>query len=57
MLACFLTGNTDAHFKNFAMMHTARGLRLTPACDLVASALYPGYQLLALAAGGAANLK
>lgn len=56
VLACFLTGNTDAHFKNFAMMHTAQGLRLTPAYDLVASALYPEYQQLALAAGGAANL-
>ncbi len=55
-LACFLTGNTDAHLKNFAMMHTAQGLRLAPAYDLVASALYPEYQQLALAAGGAANL-
>ena len=56
VLACFLTGNTDAHLKNFAMMHTAQGLRLAPAYDLVASALYPEYQQLALAAGGAANL-
>lgn len=56
VLACILTGNTDAHFKNFAMMHTAQGLRLAPAYDLVASALYPEYQQLALAAGGARNL-
>lgn len=57
VLACFLTGNTDAHLKNFAMMHTAQGLRLAPAYDLVASAIYPEYQQLALAAGGAANLE
>ncbi len=55
VLACFLTGNTDAHFKNFSMMHTEQGLRLAPAYDLVASALCREYQQLALAAGGAAN--
>lgn len=56
ILVCFLTGNTDAHLKNFAMFHTADGLRLTPAYDLVAAALYPEYQTLALAVGNAANL-
>jgi serine/threonine-protein kinase HipA len=56
VLVCFLTGNTDAHLKNFAMFHTADGLRLTPAYDLVAAALYPEYRQLALAIGNAANL-
>ena len=55
-LVCILTGNTDAHLKNFAMFHTAEGLRLTPAYDLVAAALYPEYRELALAIGNAANL-
>ncbi|MSP20119.1 MAG: HipA domain-containing protein [Alphaproteobacteria bacterium] len=55
ILVCFLTGNTDAHLKNFAMFHTADGLRLTPAYDLVAAALYPEHQTLALAVGNAAN--
>jgi serine/threonine-protein kinase HipA len=56
ILVCFMTGNTDAHLKNFAMFHTPNGLRLTPAYDLVAAALYPEYQQLALAVGNAANL-
>jgi serine/threonine-protein kinase HipA len=57
VLACFLTGNTDAHLKNFAMFHTGDGLRLTPAYDLVAAALYPEYRSIALAVGSAANLE
>jgi serine/threonine-protein kinase HipA len=56
ILACILTGNTDAHLKNFAMFHTPDGLRLTPAYDLVAAGLYPEYRQLALAIGNAANL-
>ena len=56
ILVCFLTGNTDAHLKNFAMFHTPDGLRLTPAYDLVAAALYPDFRTLALAIGGASNL-
>jgi serine/threonine-protein kinase HipA len=56
ILTCFLTGNTDAHLKNFAMLHTADGLRLTPAYDLVAAALYPEYHALALSITGAVNL-
>jgi serine/threonine-protein kinase HipA len=48
ILACVLTGNTDAHLKNFAMFHTREGLRLTPAYDLVGAALYPEYQSFAL---------
>ena len=57
VLVCFLTGNTDAHLKNFAMFHTRDGLRLTPAYDLVAAALYPDYRQIALAVGDAANLE
>ena len=56
VLTCILTGNTDAHLKNFAMLHTPDGLRLTPAYDLVAAALYPEYRTFALGIGGAANL-
>jgi serine/threonine-protein kinase HipA len=56
VLACFLTGNTDAHLKNFAMFHTRDGLRLTPAYDLVAAALYPDFKSLALAIGNAVNV-
>jgi len=56
ILACLLTGNTDAHLKNFAMFHTRDGLRLTPAYDLVASSYYPEFQSIALSIGGAANL-
>ncbi len=29
ILAGLLLGNTDMHFKNFAMFHTPEGLRLT----------------------------
>lgn len=57
ILACLLIGNTDAHFKNFAMFHTRDGLRLTPAYDLVASALYPEFQSIALRVGGTRDLK
>lgn len=57
ILVCFLTSNTDAHLKNFAMFHTNDGLRLTPAYDLVAAALYPEYRQIALAIGDAANLE
>ena len=57
VMACILTGNTDAHLKNFAMEHTESGLRLTPCYDLVAAACYPQYQTLALGIGGAENMR
>ena len=57
VMACILTGNTDAHLKNFAMEHTESGLRLAPCYDLVASACYPQYQTLALGLGGAKNMR
>lgn len=56
VIVCLLTGNTDAHLKNFAMLHRGDGLRLAPAYDLIAAALYPEYRTFALAIGGAANL-
>ena len=57
VMACILTGNTDAHLKNFAMEHTESGLRLTPSYDLVATACYPQYQTLALGIEGAENMR
>ena len=57
VMACILTGNTDAHLKNFAMEHTESGLRLTPCYDLVAAACYPEYQTLALGIERAENMK
>lgn len=56
VLVCFLTGNTDAHLKNFAMFHRQGGLQLTPSYDLVAAALYPEYQTLALSIAKARDL-
>lgn len=56
ILACFLVGNTDAHFKNFAMFHTRDGLRLTPLYDLVASSIYDEFQQIALHINGIPNL-
>jgi len=56
ILACLLVGNTDAHFKNFAMFHARDGLRLTPAYDLVAASFYPEYQSIALSVAGVGNM-
>lgn len=56
IIACLIVGNTDAHLKNFAMFHTRDGLRLTPCYDLVAAALYPEYQSIALRVSGIENL-
>lgn len=55
ILAGLLLGNTDMHFKNFAMFHTPTGLRLTPSYDQVAAALY-SYKTIALTLGGARDL-
>lgn len=56
ILVCLLVGNTDAHFKNFAMFHTRDGLRLTPLYDLVASSIYREYQSIALNVCGIRNM-
>lgn len=50
-------GNTDMHFKNFALIYTNQGMRLSPNYDLVsAAAYYPSYQAMALRIGGAQDL-
>lgn len=54
ILAGVLLGNTDMHLKNFAMMHTVEGLRLSPSYDQVAAILY-GYKHLALGLAGATD--
>ena len=56
VMACILTGNTDAHLKNFAMEHAESGLRLAPCYDLVAAACHPQYRTLALGIAGAQNM-
>lgn len=56
VLVCLLTGNTDAHFKNFAMFHRRDGLRLAPAYDLVAASVYPEFQTIALELAGVKDL-
>ena len=49
-----LIGNCDAHLKNFSLLETNTGLRLSPAYDIVNTALYDQYdQLFGLAIAGA----
>jgi serine/threonine-protein kinase HipA len=49
-----LIGNCDAHLKNFSLLETPTGLRLSPAYDVVNTALYEHYdRTLALSIGGA----
>lgn len=55
ILAGLLLGNTDMHLKNFAMLYTEAGLRLTPAYDAVAAALY-GYNTIALSISGSSHI-
>jgi serine/threonine-protein kinase HipA len=48
-----LVGNCDAHLKNFSLLETEAGLRLSPAYDIVNTAFYDGFdQNLALSIGG-----
>ncbi len=48
-----LVGNCDAHLKNFSLLETAQGLRLSPAYDILNTALYDGYdQNIALSIDG-----
>ena len=56
ILAGILLGNTDMHFKNFAMLHSPSGLRLTPSYDEISAALYQ-YKTLALQIAGASDLR
>lgn len=53
LLVFTLIGNCDAHLKNFSLLETPDGLRLSPAYDVVNTALYDGFdQVLALSIGG-----
>lgn len=57
ILMGILIGNTDMHFKNFALIYTNQGLRLTPVYDFVAAAIYhPNFQVMGLGIGGAQDL-
>ncbi|MGO1245034.1 MAG: HipA domain-containing protein [Sphingobacterium sp.] len=54
VLFSFLTGNNDMHLKNFSLMHTERGILLSPAYDLLnVNLIYPkDKEDLALTLGG-----
>jgi len=53
LIAFALVGNCDAHLKNFSLLETPSGLRLSPAYDVVNTAIYDGFdQTLALGIGG-----
>lgn len=48
-----LVGNCDAHLKNFSLLETNDGLRLSPAYDIVNTAFYDGFdQNIALSIDG-----
>jgi serine/threonine-protein kinase HipA len=48
-----LLGNCDAHLKNFSLLETPTGLRLSPAYDIVNTTLYDHFdQLFGLSLGG-----
>lgn len=54
VLFSFLTGNNDMHLKNFSLMHTEKGIFLSPAYDLLnVNLIYPkDKEDLALNLGG-----
>ncbi len=54
IIAGLLLGNTDMHFKNFAMIQTQTGYRLSPSYDQVAAAIYH-YKTVALAVSSSSN--
>jgi serine/threonine-protein kinase HipA len=56
LCAGILFGNTDMHFKNFALFHGQNTWQLTPSYDMVSASLYQ-YKTLALGIGGAMNLR
>jgi len=48
-----IIGNCDAHLKNFALLETESGMRLSPSYDLVNTLVYPEYdRVLALYMNG-----
>jgi serine/threonine-protein kinase HipA len=54
LIVFVLVGNCDAHLKNFSLLETSVGLRLSPAYDIVNTAFYDGFdQNVALAIDGA----
>jgi serine/threonine-protein kinase HipA len=53
LLVFVLIGNCDAHLKNFSLLETPQGLRLSPAYDILNTALYDGFdQNIALSIDG-----
>lgn len=53
LLVFALIGNCDAHLKNFSLLETPAGLRLSPVYDVLNTAIYDGFdQTLALTIGG-----
>lgn len=53
LIAFVIIGNCDAHLKNFSLLETPAGLRLSPLYDVVNTAFYPEYdQNFALRIGG-----
>ncbi|KAA3448362.1 phosphatidylinositol kinase [Mesorhizobium sp. SARCC-RB16n] len=53
LVAFALVGNCDAHLKNFSLLETPTGLRLSPAYDVLNTAIYDGFdQTLALSIRG-----
>jgi serine/threonine-protein kinase HipA len=53
LLVFVLVGNCDAHLKNFSLLETSQGLRLSPAYDILNTALYDGFdQNIALSING-----
>jgi serine/threonine-protein kinase HipA len=52
LIVCVLVGNADAHLKNFSLLETDVGLRLSPAYDLVNTALYDFDPTIALTING-----
>lgn len=53
LLVFVIVGNCDAHLKNFSLLETKAGLRLSPAYDILNTALYDGFdQSIALSIDG-----
>lgn len=53
LIVFVLVGNCDAHLKNFSLLETPQGLRLSPAYDILNTALYDGFdQNVALSING-----
>src|SRR5215472_11336254 len=53
LIVFVLVGNCDAHLKNFSLLEYDEGLRLSPAYDIVNTALYDGFdQNIALSIDG-----